>query len=88
MAAPKQWGYTRDKSIGDEMLVAWSDGDLIEAVVFEVNEHLLRHRESRRGVAAWARAAFDTTIPVGKDWLEDPRGALVERCKGMVDDPA
>lgn len=85
MAAPKNWGYTRDKDIGDEMLVAWSDGDLIEAVVFEVNEHLLRHGESRREVAAWARAAYDTSIPAGKkDWLDEPRVSLVEQCKAMV----
>lgn len=87
MAAPKNWGYTRDKEIGDEMLVSWSDGDLIEAVVFEVNEHLLRHPEARREVAAWARAAFDTTIPArDKDWIDEPRAALIERCQAMVSD--
>ncbi|HKK71215.1 MAG TPA: hypothetical protein VKA86_08350 [Candidatus Krumholzibacteria bacterium] len=84
MAAPKKWGYTRDKQIGDEMLVAWSDGDLIEAVVFEVNEHLLRHRASRRMVAAWARASEDTMEPVGRDWLMDPPKSLVTRCKEIA----
>lgn len=83
MAAPKKWGYTRDKAIGDEMLVSWSDGDLIEAVVFEVNEHLLRHKDSRREVAAWARAAFDSSVPAGKDWIADPPTALVERCQEL-----
>ena len=79
MAAPKKWGYTRDKQIGDEMLVAWSDGDLIEVVVFEVNEHLLARRSSRRDVAAWARAAHDTTTAVGRDWIGDPRQGLVDQ---------
>jgi hypothetical protein len=81
MAAPKKWGFTRDKHIGDEMLVAWSDGDLIEAVVFELNEHLLRHRESRRMVSAWARASEDTMAPVGRDWLLDPPKSVVQRCR-------
>ena len=83
MAAPKKWGYTRDKQMSDEILTAWSDGDLIEAVVFEVNEHLLRHRESREMVAAWARTAHDTSIPVKKDWLAEPSKSLLENCKAV-----
>ena len=86
MAAPKRWGYTRDQEIGHEMLVAWSDGDLIEILVSEVNERLLRHRDERARVAAWARAAHDTSIPKGKDWIEAPRSGLIEQCKEMVGD--
>lgn len=80
MAAPKKWGYTRDQQIPDEILVSWSDGDLTEAVVFEVVEHLLGDQDSRREVAAWARAAHDSSIPVGKDWIADVRQGLMDRC--------
>ena len=80
MAAPKKWGYTRDKDIPDEILVSWSDGDLTEAVVFEVVEHLLGDQDSRRDVAAWARTAHDTSIPVGKDWIAEVRSGLMDRC--------
>lgn len=81
MAAPKRWGYTRDQQIGPEMLVAWSDGDLTEILVTEIRERLLRHREERTNVAAWARAAYDSSVPRGKDWIESPRPALLARCK-------
>ena len=81
MAAPKRWGYTRDQEIGPEMLVAWSDGDLTEILVTEINERLLRHVEERENVAAWARAAHDSSVPRGKDWIEAPRAALRARCK-------
>lgn len=81
MAAPKRWGYDRDQEIGSEMLVAWSDGDLTEILVTEINERLLRHEHVRADVAAWARAAHDSSIPHGKDWIETPRRPLLERCK-------
>jgi len=81
MAAPKRWGYTRDKAIGDEMLVSWSDGDLTEIVATELEERLLIDATERRNVAAWARAAQDSSVTKGKDWILAPRGGLLDRCK-------
>lgn len=83
MAAPKRWGYSRDQQFGPEMLVAWSDGDLTEILVGELVERLLRHPEERANVAAWARAAHDSSVPKGKDWIDAPRTALVDRCKEL-----
>jgi hypothetical protein len=60
MAAPKDWGYTRDQAIPDEVLVSWADGDLTAQVAKEVDECLLGDREERIQVAAFARAAADT----------------------------
>lgn len=60
MAAPKDWGYTRDQSIPDEILVSWADGDLTAQVAKEVEECLLTEREERVRAAAFARAAADT----------------------------
>lgn len=60
MAAPKDWGYTREQAIPDEILVSWADGDLTAEVAKEVDECLLMDREERIQVAAFARAAADT----------------------------
>ncbi len=86
MAAPKHWGYTRDQAFGDEMLVAWADGDLTEILVKEVEERMLRHGEDRRAVAAFARASFDASVPVGRDWIEDVEGGLLAICRDVVQD--
>ena len=81
MAAPKKWGYTRDKEFGPEMLVAWTDGDLTEILVKEVEERVLTLADVRRDVAAWARAAADTAVVDGKDWMASPRDGLLEQCR-------
>ncbi len=81
MAAPKKWGYTREQAFGPEMLVAWSDGDLTEMLVKEVVERLLSSAGERRDVAAWARAAADSSEFDGKDWIADPREGLLEQCR-------
>lgn len=81
MAAPKKWGYTRDQAFGPEMLVAWTDGDLTEILVREIEERLLTHAEERAAVAAWARAAADTATVEGKDWMVDVRDGLLEKCR-------
>jgi len=81
MAAPKKWGYTREQAFGPEMLVAWSDGDLTEMLVKEVEERLLASAEERRGVASWARAAQDSLEFAGKDWIAEPREGLLEQCR-------
>lgn len=81
MAAPKKWGYTRAQEFGPEMLVAWTDGDLTEILVREVEERLLARDDERAAVAAWARAAADSAQVEGKDWLADVRGRLLEQCK-------
>jgi len=60
MAAPKDWGYTRDQSVPDEILVSWADGDLTAEVAKEVEECLLGDRDERRRVGAFSRAAADT----------------------------
>lgn len=86
MAAPKKWGYTRDKEFGPEMLVAWTDGDLTEILVKEVVERCLAVPAERRNVAAWARACQDTTVPEGKDWISTPRDGLLEQCRRVVRD--
>ncbi len=83
MAAPKNWGYSRDESFGDEMLVSWTDGDLTEILAKEVVERLLRHPEERQRVAEWARAAHASTRFRGKNWIEDPPRAVVEACKAL-----
>lgn len=84
MAAPKKWGYTRDQAIGDEMLVSWTDGDLTEILVKEIEERLLAQGEERARVAAWARAAHATSTTSGKDWIAEPREALLGRCREVV----
>jgi hypothetical protein len=81
MAAPKKWGFTRDQAIGEEMLVAWADGDLTEILVVEVEERLLANASERRNVAAWARASYDSSVPKGKDWIASPRGGFLENCR-------
>ena len=83
MAAPKRWGYDRHQPIGPEMLVAWSDGDLTEILVTEIVERLLADPEERAEIAAWARAAYDSSVPHGKDWISAPGGPLLARCKEM-----
>ena len=85
MAAPKKWGYTRDKEFGPEMLVAWSDGDLTSILVKEVEERLLRHASVRRDVAAGARAAADSAEFEGKDWMAEPREGLLEQCRRVIE---
>ena len=60
MAAPKHWGYTRGRSVPNEILVSWADGDLTAQVAQEVDETLLGDRQQRRMVAAYARAAADS----------------------------
>lgn len=84
MAAPKKWGYTRDQEFGPEMLVSFTDGDLTEILVKEVVERLLTHHDERRHLAAWARAAADTTEFEGKDWIVSPRDGLLEQCRRVV----
>lgn len=81
MAAPKTWGYTREQAFGPEMLVAWSDGDLTQMLVKEIVERLLASAEERREVAAWARAAQDSSGIEGKDWMAEPRDGLLEQCR-------
>jgi hypothetical protein len=83
MAAPKNWGYTRDSSFGDEMLVSWTDGDLTEILTKEVVERLLRRPDERQRVASWARVAHRSTIFKGKDWIVDPPAAAVQACKAL-----
>jgi hypothetical protein len=85
MAAPKKWGYTRDQEFGPEMLVAWTDGDLTSILVREVEERALIRAEVRREVAAWARAAFDSSEFEGKDWMATPRDGLLEQCRRVPD---
>ena len=63
MAAPKKWGYTRDQSIPDELLVAWADGDLVKILDKELVERLLTRPDERRELAAFTRAAQDTVDP-------------------------
>lgn len=89
MAAPKKWGYDRDQAISDELLVAWSDGDLIEILVKELEERLLIHRDEREKAAAWARTVEASAKPVegGRDWLEECPSSLVKRCVAMADEP-
>ena len=84
MAAPKEWGYTRDKSFGAEILVAWTDGDLIQILGKEVTERLLSSRRERERLARWARAAHDTTRFRKKDWIVEPDEDLVTECKRLV----
>lgn len=81
MAAPKKWGYTRDQEFGPEMLVAYTDGDLTEILVREVVERCLKVPAARRELAAWARAAQDTAVVDGKDWMATPRDGLLEQCR-------
>jgi hypothetical protein len=81
MAAPKKWGYTREQAFGPEMLVAWSDGDLTEMLVKEIEERLLASAGERRDVAAWARAAQDSSVVEGKDWIAETRAGLLEQCR-------
>jgi len=81
MAAPQKWGYTRAQEFGPEMLVAWTDGDLTEILVREIEERLLARDEERAAVAAWARAAADSAEVDGKDWMADVRGGLLDQCK-------
>ncbi|RKZ12559.1 hypothetical protein DRQ32_03420 [bacterium] len=81
MAAPKKWGYTREQAFGPEMLVAWTDGDLTEILVKEVEERLLALADERAAVAAWARAAQDSAGFEGKDWMMDVREGLMDQCR-------
>ena len=68
------------------MLVAWTDGDLTDILVREVVERTLARAEVRREVAAWARAAQDTTEYEGKDWIASPREGLLEQCRRVAED--
>ena len=81
MASPKKWGYTREQEFGPEMLVAWTDGDLTQILVKEVEERVLSSGDVRRDVAAWARASADTAVVEGKDWMASPRDGLLEQCR-------
>lgn len=74
MAAPKDWGYTRDQSIPDEILVSWADGDLTAELAKEVDECLLGDGEERTRVAAFARAATDTVGEEITSWTEKRPG--------------
>jgi len=83
MAAPKQWGYTRDSSFGDEILVSFTDGDLTEILAKEVVERLLHHSEERKRLADWARAAHRSSSTKGKDWILEAPAPVVEACKAL-----
>jgi hypothetical protein len=88
MAAPKHWGYTRQKPFTDELLVSWADGDVTEMLAKEMVERMLRHRQDRQTVAAYARACTDTATPHRdgeRDWLIAPRPGLTALCREMVD---
>lgn len=86
MAAPKQWGYTRDKQIGDEILVSWCDGDLTAAVAREVDHRLLSNGDERASLARHARVCQQSMKVVGRrDFLEAPRKGLMERCLREVE---
>ena len=74
MSAPKDWGYTRDQAIPNEILVSWADGDLTAQVAKEVDECLLADREERIQVAAFARAAADTVGDEITTWSEKRPG--------------
>ena len=81
MAAPKNWGYTREQAIGDELVVAWADGDINKAVAKEIDERLLTHQGSRADFAAYARAIEMTVTPhEGRDRILEPRDGLLQRC--------
>jgi hypothetical protein len=88
MAAPKHWGYTREKPFTDELLVSWADGDLTKMLDKEMVERLLTHARERAVVAAYARACEDTvTPPEGeRDWIVVPHRGLVEYCRDLADD--
>ncbi len=89
MAAPKQWGYSRGKSIPDEILVSWADGDLTAQVAKEVDETLLADRQQRRMVAAYARASADSVGEEITAWHGKRPGKravhLLRPRKGLVD---
>jgi anti-sigma factor RsiW len=90
MAAPKLWGYTREKPITDELLVSWADGDLTAAVAKEVEERLLHDCAAREGLAAFARAAEDTRREGKREdgnRLLQPRQALVDACTQSLGNP-
>ena len=63
------------------MLVAWSDGDLTEILVKEIVGRLLASTGERSQVAAWARAAQDSSEIEGKDWMAEARDGLLEQCR-------
>lgn len=91
MAAPKNWGYTRDRHFNDELLVSWADGDLTKILVREFIERLLRHSEDRATVAAYARACEDSSTPTEageRDWLLAPPRGLVESCRALAEPDA
>jgi len=50
----------------------------------EVPAHLLDPAQ-RDALAGWARAAYDSSVARGKDWLATPRKGLMETCKSMLD---
>lgn len=88
MAAPKHWGYTRQMPFSDELLVSWADGDVTDMLAKEMTERMLRHREDRQKVAAYARACQDSSLPHRdgeRDWLLSPRPGLVGLCQQLVD---
>jgi len=89
MAAPKRWGYTRDQDFSDELLVSWTDGDLTANVAKEVDERLLGRPESRREVAAFARAVVDSIGPELVEWTGKMPGSREQYLRwprsGMVD---
>lgn len=90
MAAPKLWGYTRQKPITDELLVSWADGDLTAVVAKEVEEHMLDDAAARADLAAFARAAEDTRREGKRDdgnRLLQPRQALVDTCAQTTGTP-
>ena len=89
MAAPKEWGYTREKPFNDELLVSWADHDVIKMLAKEMEERMLGHFEDRRAVAAYARACEDTVQPHHqdeRDWIVEPRPGLVDFCKQLGGD--
>jgi hypothetical protein len=89
MAAPKNWGYTREQPFSDEILVSWVDGDLIKILDKEIVERLLTNADDRALLAAYARACYDSSTPTKKgerDWLLDPPRGLIQTCQALGHD--
>lgn len=88
MAAPKQWGYTRDQALQDEVLVSWADGDLTAVVAKEFEERLLSSSIDRQAAADYARDAEISRNPGDRrDFLEAPRAGVLERCILLAESP-
>jgi len=87
MAAPKNWGFTRDQPIRDEILVSWLDGDLTRAVGRELEQRLLANESERRQAAGFARACNSTaTATDGNARIQSPRQGLIDRCVSLGQD--